>query len=510
MTISDDARRRLEAKLAQRELAREAGDGPGLDEDDGAGELPSAKDILARATSLEALIARRAEEAAARGETYGAGPTNGHDPASTQALAQGFADDAADWQAENHPAPVSQEIAAALEGEAIDTTAAAARQAGNGHDEGAPMAPAGIEADLPIPQLVAVTPFNWIGKKAPDRQWLVKDWINIGSVTGLYGDGGIGKSLLLQQLQTSCAAALGWVGLYAQPCVSLGFYCEDVEDELHRRQEWINEGYGCDMNAASGAIYVPRVGMNNTLMTFTSRGVGELTKLYDQWREYALDVRASLVVIDTAADVFAGNEIDRGQVRQFVQMVLGSLALAIGGAILLAAHPSQAGLAGGQGTSGSTGWNNAFRSRMYLDYPKKKDDDDAEPPDLFARVLRRMKGNYAPPEGVIDLHWKDGLLVPDVFQGPRSPCAEVYLKLLDTFEQEGKRISANWQSQTYGPTAFGKRPRAEREGYHKGAFETAQSELFRERSIMLLKLGPPTKQVDIIVRAPIEKASQTD
>jgi hypothetical protein len=366
----------------------------------------------------------------------------------------------------------------------------------NGHDA----EPAPVEE--PLEPLVTFSPYVWIGKKAPERQWLVKDWVTIGSATGLYGDGGVGKTLLLQQLQTSCASALPWMGMNAEPCESIGFYCEDPDEELHRRQEWINAGYGIEMGQATGATYVPRVGMANTLMTFSSKGIGELTPLYRQWREHALDMGVRLVVVDAAADVFAGNEIDRGQVRQFVQISMGRLAMEIRGAVVLAAHPSQSGLTSGGGTSGSTGWNNAFRSRMYLDYPKSAkpaDGTDSEPPDTFARVLRRMKGNYAPPTGFIEVHWRNGLLVPDsATSGPRRPAAEVYLTLLATLDGEGKRVSPNWQAQTYAPTAFSKRPRAERDGYNKGDFDRAQSDLFKQRKLEIKRVGPPSKQVEII------------
>ena len=39
----------------------------------------------------------------------------------------------------------------------------------------------------------------------PDREWVIKDWLPKGYVTALYGDGGVGKSLLVQQLATCVA-----------------------------------------------------------------------------------------------------------------------------------------------------------------------------------------------------------------------------------------------------------------------------------------------------------------
>ena len=107
-------------------------------------------------------------------------------------------------------------------------------------------------------------------------------------------------------------------------------------------------------------------------MTF-ARGVGELTPFHSHVLEAALDLEARLVIVDTAADTFGGNENDRSQVRQFVSRALGSIAQKINGAVLLCAHPSRSGLSSGEGDGGSTGWSNAFRSRLYLRAPAIED-----------------------------------------------------------------------------------------------------------------------------------------
>src|ERR1700727_627403 len=83
-------------------------------------------------------------------------------------------------------------------------------------------------------------------------------------------------------------------------------------------------------------------------MTF-ARGGGELTPFHSPVLEAALDLEARLVIVDTAADTFGGNENDRSQVRQFVSRALGSIAQKINGAVLLCAHPSRSGLSSGEG-----------------------------------------------------------------------------------------------------------------------------------------------------------------
>ncbi len=87
-----------------------------------------------------------------------------------------------------------------------------------------------------------IDPTTWHGVAVPEREWIVQDWLPVGHVTLLYGDGGVGKTLLAQQLMTSCATGSPWCGLAVQKCRVFGMFCEDDADELHRRQAAILDG----------------------------------------------------------------------------------------------------------------------------------------------------------------------------------------------------------------------------------------------------------------------------
>ena len=103
--------------------------------------------------------------------------------------------------------------------------------------------------------------------------------------------------------------------------------------------------------------------------------------------------------------MFGGNEIDRSQVNYFVKYVLGSFCVNHGVTVLLLAHPSQTGKNSGTGEAGSTAWNNAVRSRLYLQ--KNKDGEE------FERVLTRKKANYATAsdEDKLDFFFVNGALL---------------------------------------------------------------------------------------------------
>lgn len=265
-----------------------------------------------------------------------------------------------------------------------------------------------------IQPLKIINPAEWQGKPIPDREWLVPGICVRGGATLLNGDGGVGKSLLCLQLQTALALGQPWLGINtpAKTTRSLGIYCEDEPEELHRRQYDICKYYGCTMKHLDGAaLMMSRVGENNSLMKFDRRqGGGDVTPLFRQIEATVNDMNIEVVIIDTAADTFGGLEIDREQVRTFVQKLRG-WALRTRGTVIITQHPSVAGMASGAGSSGSTGWNNSVRSRVYLTAPKRVDDDGDEIP-TDERFLKFMKSNYGPKGSKLRLMWKDGVFVP--------------------------------------------------------------------------------------------------
>ena len=323
----------------------------------------------------------------------------------------------------------------------------------------------------------------------PERRWLVRDWIPFGYVTALYGDGGTGKSLLAQMLGTATAIGQPWLDIEtAGPIRSLAVLCEDDLDELQRRQENINRLYGCRFGDLGLVRWLPRLGYDNLLMSFDRSGRGVLTPFFEQVRQAALELQAQLLIVDTAADVFGGNENIRPQVRQFIQAALGRLAREMNGAVLLCAHPSVTGMANGTGTGGSTGWSNTVRSRLYLGRPEPdEDEEESAAPDDSLRVLTRKKANLASSGETVELRWENGVFVTtqervDSFtMGSlggmvRARAERVFLQLLDALTREGRHVNDAARGSIFAPAIFAKRP--EREGLKRGDFSAAMERLF--------------------------------
>jgi putative DNA primase/helicase len=254
------------------------------------------------------------------------------------------------------------------------------------------------------PPLRITDPITLQGLVVPERRWLVTDWIPWGHVTALYGDGGTGKSLLAQMLMTAVTVNRSWLDLDTAPCRAFGVFCEDDDEELWRRQADINRTFEVDMGDLADMRWVSRVGEDNAMMEFPDER-GELTPFFGQILEAAKDQGAQLVVIDTAADTFGGNENSRPQVRRYISGALGRIAREIDGCVLLCAHPSVAGIQTGTGAGGSTGWNNTVRSRLYFYRP------DGEDEKTSARTLTRKKANYAAIGDEVKLRWQDGVFL---------------------------------------------------------------------------------------------------
>ncbi|MBX5017482.1 MULTISPECIES: bifunctional DNA primase/polymerase [Rhizobium] len=345
--------------------------------------------------------------------------------------------------------------------------------------------PASIISELPV-----VNPADWEGKEVPPREWFIADWIPHRQVTILSGDGGVGKSLLALQFGAASALAVDTAGLSPKPGKVLYLGAEDEEDEFHRRLADIVRGHGRQLSDLSDFRLVPMADLDALLAVPDSKGVLQPTKVWTKFCELARSFEPRFIVLDTVADLFGGDEIKRGQARQFIGM-LRKLAIELDCSIMLLAHPSQEGIRSGTGSSGSTGWKNSSRSMLYF---SRSDDKEA---DTDLRFLTNKKINYAGVGNEIRLRWESGCFVPEI--AGSSPAIgllnrqaeRTFIDLLRTFSRTGQHVGAS-PGTNFAPAKMAKHPSAG--GVSKKSLEAAMQRLLEDGTIKLVWEGPASKQ----------------
>jgi RecA-family ATPase len=362
----------------------------------------------------------------------------------------------------------------------------------------------------PIPgRLNVVSPADWQDKPIPERDWVVRDFIPADTVGFIYGDGGTGKSLLGLMLAVATASSepKPWLGLEVRQGRTLYMSCEDDADELHRRLGAVRIHAGLEFSDLDAIRVVDLVGQDAVLGERMKDGTIKPTELLRAVAKQVDRHEADLVIIDSLANVFAGDENDRGQARQFVSM-LGRLAVR-GRAVVILAHPSLSGINTGRGTSGSTGWGNSGRWRAYFEKLESK--DGAE--DQRLRTLSLAKSNYGPADLKITVRWEDGVYVPVdggtvTAEASRIRAIYWFKALLRRLSDQGRDVSHS-AGKNYAPSIFAGLPEATERRITSAEFKVAMEALFRLEQIKIDEHGPPSRRRSrLVLVSPEELPSQ--
>jgi RecA-family ATPase len=340
---------------------------------------------------------------------------------------------------------------------------------------------------------------TFAGREPTPRRFHVPDLLPARTVTLLAGDGGMGKSTLALQLCAATILGKAWIGLSPAQGAALYLSAEDDSEELERRIHDAAHFYDCDKAELDRLFLLPLADDDALLATEGERGALRATPAWSAFVDLAEQVRPALIVLDSLADVFGGNEINRAHARQFVGMLRG-LAIRADATVLLLAHPSLSGMSNGSGSSGSTHWNNAARSRLYLAKPQAEDEPD---PDL--RVLSLKKANYARALPDMRLRRQIGGYVAEGGDNEltrdrialQARAERTFLTLLSAYSAESRHVR-HTTGHSYAPAVFAKDPRAE--GLGRQALQAAMNRLFVEKAITSESYGPPSRRYQRIVR----------
>lgn len=275
--------------------------------------------------------------------------------------------------------------------------------------------------DEKVPQRRIIKWRELANRRPPEFAWILEHWLS-WHPTLLSGRGGIGKSLLVQQIATGLAIGRPLWGTSTGPVRVLYWACEDDTNEIWRRQDRICQELRVGFDDIDNLFIDARCGLDNTVFATEFSKPG-WTALYAELQAQVNDYKADVLVLDNIAQVFGGNENDRHHVTAFLNGIVGLVRDRPFCPIILghiAKSPTSE-------FSGSTAWENAARMRWYL-ADKLPDEGGADPtePATARRFLCKRKTNYS-AQDYVEFAFENGVLAPAA-QGEAEHDSSGYLR----------------------------------------------------------------------------------
>ena len=352
---------------------------------------------------------------------------------------------------------------------------------------------AGTIERLGAPCLPALDLIQLAKVRAQPKAFAISNLAPRGEVTLFTGPGSAGKSLLAQQMATAAAAGIGTLGYDLDPAPAIYLTCEDDPGQLHWRQQHICESMGVNLADLEGRLsLISRRGeLDNELSASIDNEDTRPSPLYRRLEATISETGARHVWLDNVAHLFPGNENDRGEVTQFVNL-LNRLAGRTGAAIVLLGHPNKS----GDNYSGSTAWLNAVRSQFTIEHDEETD----------VRTIRSAKANYARKGVASRFVWTDWAFVLEDDLAPDRAAAlrataqaandnERFLTCLAEMTRQKRSVSESPNALNFAAKVFAAMPEAK--GVGKERMGKAMDRLFRLGRIERAELwqGPDRKPV---------------
>ncbi|KJC37962.1 hypothetical protein UP06_30405 [Bradyrhizobium sp. LTSP857] len=346
------------------------------------------------------------------------------------------------------------------------------------------------------PPLELICPPTWRGVPLPPMRWLATNRIPAGDVTILSGDGGGGKTTVALQLAISVEQRLGdWLGTVCEAGPVIFFSGEEPDQEMRRRLDRVARKRGIDPSDIEDLHF--HFADPDRCLLGVARPNGPIapTPLFEALAAAVFDIRPVLVVVDSIAAVFGGNQNDRTHARSFVGM-FRKLAREADCAVMLLDHPSLSGITSGTGRGGSMDWQNATRARLHLETVQ----DEGGGTD---RVLEVKKTNYGPAGERVAIRWEEGSFVMKGSESAPAQAAafnvadQAYLACLDAATAQGRNVFP-MPGKGHAPKVFADMPQAN--GMTWQGLAKAQERLFAAGKIANVPFGKPSKDAKRIER----------
>ena len=371
-----------------------------------------------------------------------------------------------------------------------------------------------------VPPITYVNIAEWIGAPVPQRQWAVLNRVPARNVTVLSGTGGIGKTILAQQLAAATVLGSDWFGVIPDQGPVIFLSGEEDEEEMHRRFADIVQHLDVSFEdlITGGLHLIDKAGRNAMLACPDPNKVLVTTPLLEQLSADAQRLKPKLVILDNRNMVYGGKINDPTQVSDFINTMRG-FAIDANTAVILILHPSLAGMTAAtdsshQGLAGVMNWHDMPRGRMF--FSRIKTDDDKEI-DKDLRSLVCKKNNYGPDDETIIVRWKTGTNGSGVFIMEPKPGSlekiaantkvdDLFLSLLQRHSDQNRGpVSHKKRSNNYAPAVFEDLPEVRDARITKNALAEAMNRLIDTKKITIEPYGAPSRDWSKLVISQTEK-----
>jgi len=163
---------------------------------------------------------------------------------------------------------------------------------------------------------------EWVGKPVPKPEYTVEDRILAEQVFLFSGEGGSGKSSMIEHLCAAHVLGREWLRCTTKQGPAIYIECEDTERVLWWRLAAVAVYYGVSIETFAADLHLYSLVEHDTILAATDkRGIVQPTRAFDRLYEMAGDIKPVQIGIASAANIFAGSEITRTEVQQFLKLL---------------------------------------------------------------------------------------------------------------------------------------------------------------------------------------------